>query len=96
MILMDNYVPTRITEVLKNAQWTVKSVIDIKKGDVFRQFEIDDKSPVLSIDGELIMYADKDALFDEKTGRNTVECFSLKAWIAYGNGETEIETSTNI
>lgn len=85
--------PKRITEVLIGGEFKqVPSLISVKQGDVFRQFEPDDRSPVLT-NGELLMYAHKDAFIDEKTGSDTIECCTLQEWVEYENGEAEIKKS---
>jgi len=74
------YIPRRITEVLRDGKWVrVSGLCDVVKGDIFRMFE-NDGDPVLS-NGEIEMYANDTPFI--RDGRWTIECCTWKEWNEY-------------
>ena len=69
------YIPRRITEVLRDEKWVrVSGLYDVVKGDILRMFELDGE-PVLS-NGEIEMYANDNPFM--RDGRWAIECCTRK------------------
>lgn len=76
-MMQNQYIPRRITEVLRNGEWVkVSGLCDVTKGDIFRMFELNGE-PVLS-SGEIEMYANDNPFM--RNGRWTIECCTRKEW----------------